>query len=673
MKIIVCVLLIVASAEITYGQNALKTWSFEKPDLVQGLYRLKPGVTGHGLELDGYTTVLSDSGITAASIKDGITIEAWVALRVLPWNWTAIAAQQKGTQGFFLGLDYMGRPGFHASVNGKWITCNATEAIEQREWVHLMATQDPDKGMALYVNGKLLAENKAQGSISLPASDIIIGRNVEPSLPVGSLPRCIWTCFFSIDGILDEISISNHWTSEEQAEIRYKRLGDLPKPDTILPRLPVGKGREAGRFGANYCELKFFEPWDRPWRTGKYADVVVNFEDNETQLLVWRGTGYFPSLVTENNIWYVNQSDEIIGADPTNYEPMHDKQCRYSNVRIIENNEARVVLHWRYAITGVDYSLKYGDDTGWDEWADEYWTVYPDGQVVRKLVVWTGAAHFDAIKRQVQESLILHEPGRIPEDNLETNAVTLMTIDGEKRDFSWPHTRGKPAAMGHGLKNPCIQIVNTKSEYKPYTICLPSDTIDYYCFNRRSMPPSIFSWYKHWPVAKLPSYYAAASTGERTTCSTVGWFTGPGGRLQIPHVEQGEKSKVWVMLTGLSNKSEDDVAKIARAWSRSPKMTTETKGVKVEEYDIFQKAFIVSVDKMKAMRLSLHPSEESPVYNPAILIRNWDSAVKLTVNGVLLSDKDYKSASIRNPDSTDLLLWLKTQSSDELNIDIALR
>ncbi len=44
----------------------------------------------------------------------------------------------------------------------------------------------------IYVNGEKVAENKAQGSITLPESNIIVGRNVAPSLPYRSVSRG-WT------------------------------------------------------------------------------------------------------------------------------------------------------------------------------------------------------------------------------------------------------------------------------------------------------------------------------------------------------------------------------------------------------------------------------------------------------------------------------------------------
>jgi hypothetical protein len=42
-------------------------------------------------------------------------------------------------------------------------------------------------------------------------------------------------------------------------------------------------------------------------------------------------------------------------------EPMSDKQCRYSQVRILESSAARAVVHWGYAPIGVGYRPAYPD------------------------------------------------------------------------------------------------------------------------------------------------------------------------------------------------------------------------------------------------------------------------------------------------------------------------
>lgn len=43
-------------------------------------------------------------------------------------------------------------------------------------------------------------------------------------------------------------------------------------------------------------------------------------------------------------------------------------------------------MHWRYAPVSVNYDLVYVDPlTGWGDWIDEYYTVYPDGTCARKI------------------------------------------------------------------------------------------------------------------------------------------------------------------------------------------------------------------------------------------------------------------------------------------------
>ncbi|MEI6675654.1 MAG: hypothetical protein WCO57_10790 [Verrucomicrobiota bacterium] len=62
-------------------------------------------------------------------------------------------------------------------------------------------------------------------------------------------------------------------------------------------------------------------------------------------------TNYIPQWVTENGIWYNNQFVErsSVGLKETTgcVEPMSDKQCRYLQVRIIQDNDARKIIHWR--------------------------------------------------------------------------------------------------------------------------------------------------------------------------------------------------------------------------------------------------------------------------------------------------------------------------------------
>ena len=81
---------------------------------------------------------------------------------------------------------------------------------------------------------------------------------------------------------------------------------------------------------------------------------------------------------------------------PTSAEPMADKQARFSHPRILESNDARVVVLWRYAPVSVHYDLVNVDPlTGWGDWVEETYTVYPDGTCVRKIKVWSSNPRVD--------------------------------------------------------------------------------------------------------------------------------------------------------------------------------------------------------------------------------------------------------------------------------------
>ena len=112
---------------------------------------------------------------------------------------------------------------------------------------------------------------------------------------------------------------------------------DVPK----LPSGPLG----SGSFGAMYTQLKFTPEWDAPWRVSDHPDVVVRFDDGGHRFVFWRGTSFIPCWVNDRGVWYTNEFVERRGHHSPNtdgcVEPMSDKQCRFSHVRVIESNDAR--------------------------------------------------------------------------------------------------------------------------------------------------------------------------------------------------------------------------------------------------------------------------------------------------------------------------------------------
>ena len=102
-------------------------------------------------------------------------------------------------------------------------------------------------------------------------------------------------------------------------------------------------------------------------------------------------------------------------------EPMQDKENRFSRVRIVENSPARVVIHWRYALTDPNYRIFR------DEWVDEYYYLYPDAVGVRQVNLW---ANSDLTHEFIQPQYVM-PPGVLPAQVFERQPCRVFNLAGE--------------------------------------------------------------------------------------------------------------------------------------------------------------------------------------------------------------------------------------------------
>jgi hypothetical protein len=288
------------------------------------------------------------------------------------------------------------------------------------------------------------------------------------------------------------------------------------KSNFKLPSGPEGPGK----FGAYYTYLKYRPEWDSAWRVAEHPDIVVLFEDGGHKFVFWRGTSYIPCWVTSNGIWYTNEFVERRGWHNANtdgcVEPMSDKQCRYSQVRIIESTEARVVVHWRYAPVDVQYRHPFIDTkTGWYDWVDEYYVIYPNATGIRDIRVQSTNVNK---WMEFQEAIVINQHGTLPQDNIETGAISVANMNGENITYNWdkePDFRNNPEKAN-------IFTVNLKSEKRPFALVVPpqsgNNLITSYGGHGRN---SIFNWWDHWPVSQDASDGRDASSAERPSHSSL--------------------------------------------------------------------------------------------------------------------------------------------------------
>jgi len=386
--------------------NVIAWWDFEDienrgvadratgiTDKIKGNFKILDGVTGKALKFDGFTTRIRRDSDEAPVITGAFSIEAWVAPQAYPWNWCAIVNQEyKHQRGFFFGIDAEGRVGFHAAIARQWRECISEQKIPFMDWSFIAATFDPESGINLYINGEPAGSLSVQGDLLDDIEmDVQIGRNHERMIPasLNRAGRVRMPASYSFDGLIDEIKIFSGIRSDQEIRNAYIGLKPTTKPGLKwrkLPDIPT----EKPDFGAFYTKLKYDDNWDALWRDDQYPDIVVTFPEKNYSMVFWKGTNYNMNLVTENGKWIADQSVECWGENGAQgcCEHMSDKQNRYSHVRIIENNEARVVVHCRYALTDIAYQIANVDPvTNWGDWVDEYYTIYPDGIAVRHFLI----------------------------------------------------------------------------------------------------------------------------------------------------------------------------------------------------------------------------------------------------------------------------------------------
>ena len=647
----------------------------ESSDKILGMRRFVPGVSGNALRFDGYTTHVIRPVAQVPKLGEQFSIEAWIVIDAYPWNWVPIVDHSQYRQvGYFFGVDAWGHLGLQADVDGVWQSLTSTEELSLKKWIHVAGTFDAARGLNLFINGKPAGGLAVRGGMR-PAdrADLMIGRVREPMIPVpGDAIHPRDPVGYSFDGIIDEIRIHGRVLSAEEVQ---KSCAAVQAPQgEVLPwaKLPSGPPG-AGSFGAYYATLKFHDAWDALRRVGPDSEVVVRFDQSPIRLVFWQGMNYIPAWVTENGKWYTDEFLETYRemCPGDDCEPMSDKQSRYSRVRILESTEARAVIHWRYALADAEHYRGALPDpyTGWFDWADEYWTVYPDGVAVRKQVLWSTEPTKD---HEWHESIVINAPGERPEDNINLDALTVANMKGETATYTWSTKPFRVFERPHGPEkvdrpdNPNIQWVNLKSTWKPFQIAPPKNAkFDIYNSEKTNFT---FECWNHWPVGQIKSSgrpCVAADRVSHTSLSHISWE---------PY-ETSEYTMSKLLLSGLTDKPVADLLPLAKSWLSPPNVQLIGEGFRSEGYDPTQRAFVIartSADIRAGLELTLQAGEDTPTVNPALVIRKWNQGKpQIWINGKLVAhDNGLRLGLVEKLDASDLILWYQATSTKPLRIKL---
>lgn len=652
-------------------------------DKINGYYKYVPGVIGTGLRFDGYTTGVICPADHAPQLGQSFTVSAWVALNTYPWNWVPVVDQEKEQEeGFFFGIDAFGHIGLKMSINGQWHVLTSKDRLPLKKWAHITATFESSHNqgvMNIYLNGKQVGHLDVTGEFTPAHTSVLIGRIRHAVLPFPQAAiHPFYPIWYSLDGILNDVEIYDRGLSSGEIANAYAAV-KVPVGD-VLPwqKLPSGPPG-VGRFGAYYTTLHYQRAWDRLRRVGQDSDVVVRFDEAPIRLVFWQGTNYIPAWVTENDKWYNDKYVETFGPGCPlggDCEPMSDKQVRYSRVKILESNAARVVIEWRYADSEVEQyeGANTNPLTGWFDWINEFWTIYPDGVAVRKQVLYSSNLK---ASREWQDTLVINQPGTRPDDNINWKAITLENMKGETKTYTW---KPKPvgtftwpnAPLGPGEPivteppDPNIQIVNLKSEWKPFQIIPPDgahvdiSNAEYSYFN--------FECWNHWPVAQIPSSGRPCVTDDRAshTALTHLWWKA--------YAKHGD-TETKILMDGLSRKSPAGLLFLAKSWLSPAKIHVVGRGYSNGGYDPTQASYLLMNSERgrpATLKVTFDASQSSPIYNPAIVIKDWgELGARLAINGKPVSwGKSYRMGLIHRLEGTDLVVWIRKQTTKPFRIEL---
>jgi hypothetical protein len=663
------------------AQDAKVRWTFDaladgrtresvsgKMDALEGYAERAPGVRGDGVRLDGFTACLRASGPDRVVTGDEITVEAWIALGEYPWNWCPILTSESDeVKGYRLMIGPLGQASLECAVGGQWLACtSARDTIPLRTWMHVVGVYRARSEMALYINGTLVASNGIPGAIMHAQAGYLLGMVARPEKPSdihrtwGTLPA-----YFGLDGILDEVCVFDQALPASTIKERSARA-DGAKPDIAPRRLPT-IGKNPGRFGAYYTKLKYYPGWDRLWPVDQDADIVVCFAGSAVKLVFWRGIRYGASWVSENENWMSDQSVEAWENGKNDgegcFEHMQDRHCRFSHVRIIENTEARVVVHWRYApVSAYDHTWRVDPKTGWECWIDEYYYIYPDASAIRK-VSWKKGTLGEP--RQFQETLALLHPGQIVSDLLEKDYVTVADYAGKTAQVSFVDNPNAPpyGPFSWDVSHPyTVQQYQFKSAHKPFICFEPGNRMFLRFENLASYGRA--SGCNHFPVGQARCDGRTTLTSDRPShCSSF--------PISDPVIHERDGREFWSGLYGMTDWTVPQIVAFGRSWSYPPDLVVSGPDVRSEGYDRSERCYqLVNVaGRPKSFEVRLMAGASSPAIHPVLRVQGWNGEKPR----VLLNGKEFPEARLgldRRLEGDNLVIFLPIESKSPLAVRI---
>ena len=399
-------------------------------------------------------------------------------------------------------------------------------------------------------------------------------------------------------------------------------------------------------------------------------------------------------MVSENNISFHSFPGETYDnrhfggtGGAASFEPLMDRENRYVRVWIEHQSDARIVVRVREALANNLYNIAHtdipsGSPYGKGDWEDEWYYIYPDGTNIRDDKIYTGLAPmsrpfgFDRDPPKVVHEFIepgVHgQPGHLPTDDMETNALTLIRLFGDFMEARLPD--GKSTTISYvpypkdfgDFRDANIMLVNLKAKYKPFMIAMP--------YGVRVQPYA----------PEGPLRYVFETWGWSPS-SGRGYTLSLGHILNYWHYRRTDNTLEQIYFQGMTDAADPvkELVSLAWSWIQPPKLHMEGLEPSYTDitYDPAQKAYIVPRQGRgpTELKFSLEADKDGgsgvpmSLVNPAFIVKDWgESDVSLQIDSKPVERGDnFRVGYEETATGKDLIIWLKMKTSQTVKFSIS--
>lgn len=302
-------------------------------------------------------------------------------------------------------------------------------------------------------------------------------------------------------------------------------------------------------------------------------------------------------------------------------EVMQDRERRYSEVWLVENSHARVVVKWRYALADAHYNIHQ------NEWGEELYTFFPDGTGIREVNLWANSTK----SHEFMEVIPVKPGGVLSLQMYEDPIASLTTLDGKGygTDVLWNESEEFYKNFLRSADDFVVDF-NLRDRRNPYVIFsvrddlfpgVSTETIDV-CSPRKNLANA--DERGHWPVSlyAIDGYNSIGTDRPRH---------GNIGSIKASTVDYDNQKNRWTMFLGTEKENGEDRYLHGKSWLYPAEIYNTGPGMTTEGYDPQQRAYILSVQEGTG-QIGFDMKAGNPILNPVFVLKENRKIAKVTAN-----------------------------------------